>query len=474
MIRLLIVAVTFTLSIPLTAQSECEFDDSFSWVQEILRDNYSGYKDKVNSSNQAEFDQFTKDYERKIANAKSDTSAYRLIKEWMGWFRDGHVQFGYNAPQGSPEEIRAAFADWERIAHTEESFRSWLMDNPGDQLQGIWSTNNDSYKVGIIKSPTPTRDYAAFILQADSVYWMPSQVKFELKMLSENSFTVNYFMLDHSLRQEQGSIDDLTLAFENLGGWYQQFPKKGSPAVAASSSTYSVSKLDKETLVLTVPTMSETVRKELIQLLNDNKDWMEQTPNWIIDCRGNGGGSDITYAPLLPYLATGDINYDHSKIYATEVNAQKYLQLRRNKNYPWYQRVYFGLLGKKLLRNQGEYIGKKCSSVQKTRRVKPIPEQVVILMDRGCGSSCESFVLTAEQSEKVTTMGQNSAGVSDYGNLHTVMGPCGKFQMSYPTSRYCRVDDGRGIDIIGISPDVEIAKDEDWIQIAHQRLTNQD
>ena len=452
----------------LFAQNDCTYEDTFNWVQDILKVNYSGYKDKVTADNQAEFVQFTRIYQDKIISAESDSACYRLIKEWMGWFRDGHVQFGYQTIDRSPAEIRAAYADWERIDFTEESFHAWLDTQPGDALQGIWSSNSGAYKVGIVKSPTESRDYAGFIIQADSLYWMPGQVKFELKMdESTQQFKLNYYMQDHSLREEQAKVNGLILEFSNLGNWYQLYPEQGKPVAEATRQTYTLEKVDDETLKLTVPTMSESVRKELIALLDDNKEWIESTPNWIIDCRGNGGGSDITYAPLLPYLATGDIYYDHSKIYATKENAQKYLKLRRNKDYPWYQRVYFGWLGKKLLRKQGEFVGKSCSSIDKTRRVRPFPQQVVVMMDRGCGSSCESFVQVAEQSEKVTTIGQNSAGVSDYGNLHTIVGPCGRFQMSYPTSRYCRVDEGRGIDFIGIDPDVRVGEEEDWLEVAN-------
>jgi C-terminal processing protease CtpA/Prc len=77
----------------------------------------------------------------------------------------------------------------------------------------------------------------------------------------------------------------------------------------------------------------------------------------------------------------------------------------------------------------------------------------------------------ARQSQKVTLIGVNTAGVSDYGNLHSIAFPCGNFTMSYPTTRSSAVDVGKGIDTVGIPPDIRLdTAQKDWVEFARLHL----
>ena len=69
-----IVVFTLLFSTHIIAQDSCTYEETFHWAQELLRVNYSGYKDKVNPENQQEFAAFTAEYQQKIAAAESDTS----------------------------------------------------------------------------------------------------------------------------------------------------------------------------------------------------------------------------------------------------------------------------------------------------------------------------------------------------------------------------------------------------------------
>ena len=462
--------------VPALAQEEdCSCPDVFSWVQEKLERNYAGYRDKVTDENREAFAEHTAAFATTVDEVPADTSCHRLIREWSGWFRDGHVQLNYQQSEEEPEVIRERYADWERLDMSAEQLKDYL-DSRSEQhpLEGIWQSSIGSYQVGIIRDEEGGRDFMAFILQADSVWWMPGQIKFELFEEGAGGYRVNYYMRNHSLQQQTAGLNGLYLEVSELGSWYQLYPEEATPPVAEPQQIYSLETVDSQTLLLRLPTMNENFRKQLSELLDEQKELLESTPNWIIDCRGNGGGSDITYYPLRPYIATGDIRYDHTQTWATEDNAEKYTNLRHNKNFPWLQRIGFGMYARKMRRRAGEFIGKKCSSTEKTRRVRPLPERVVILVDGDCASSCEQFLLYSRQSEKVTLMGSSSAGILDYGNLHWMDSPCGSFTLYYPTSRSCRVEDGRGIDNVGIPPDVELGEEEDWVERARQHLQELD
>jgi Periplasmic protease len=85
--------------------------------------------------------------------------------------------------------------------------------------------------------------------------------------------------------------------------------------------------------------------------------------------------------------------------------------------------------------------------------VYPMPRAVAVLVDGGCASSCEDFVLMAQQSAKVTVVGPaRTAGIHDYGNVRALWLP-GWRRLRVPTSRSRRLP-AEAIDNVGLAPEV--------------------
>lgn len=465
----LILFLFFILPGPVFAQP-CSCVDQFDWLRQKLAVNYSGYRDKVNPSNQAGFDAHTAAYRQKAEAVSADTACLRLLREWAGWFHDGHVQIGFQAAAADrPEDIRQRFADWETVAFREAEARAYLSEPGRDPVEGIYRADAGNYRVALVKNSTAQRDYAAIVLQADSVWWMPGQIKFDLKSAGLDTYTSRYYMRDHSEQNPKATLDRGVLRLEGLGAWYRQYP--GPPVAIVAASVFTLQVLDSVTVLITVPTMNEGVRLELDSLIKANKTLLDRTPNLIVDCRNNGGGSDITYYPLKPYVYTGSVKGYPTQTYATEDNLQKYEKLRRDKSFPKRYRLYFGRMARKMRRNLGQFVGKCKEETERFRKVNPNPRQVAVLINGGCASSCEQFVYYARQSKRVTLIGQNTAGILDYGNLHTLEFPCPSFSLAYPTSRSCRVDVGQALDGTGMSPDIRLEEaGEDWVAFARRYL----
>jgi hypothetical protein len=460
----------FLFSTLLPAQS-CPCVTQFDWLRQKLELNYSGYRDKVTPQNQADFEKHTNVYKDKIAGAKTDTACLRLLTEWAGWFRDGHVQIFPKGPAVTedPAIIRQRFVNGETFALPEPQARDYVQKPGRDPIEGIYQNVEGNYRIALVKNSMPERDFAAVILQADSIWWMPGQVKFDLKQTAPGQYSSRYYMRDHSERTPTATFRDGKLEFEGLGTWYKQFP--GTPAAIPPTAIFTLEKVDSSTLLLTIPTMNESVRGQLDSLIRANSALLERTPNLIIDCRDNGGGSDITFYPLRPYVYSGPVKGYGAQIYATDDNIEKYDRLRHNKDFSRNYRLYFAHLSRKMRRNKGAFIGKCREETQKFKKLKPYPQRVAILINGGCASSCEQFVYYARQSDRVTLIGQNTAGIMDYGNLHEMDFPCGAFGLAYPTSRSCRVDAGQAIDGTGMPPDVRLEeKDKDWVEFAQQYL----
>ncbi|MCB0575297.1 MAG: hypothetical protein KDC61_12115, partial [Saprospiraceae bacterium] len=282
-------------------------------------------------------------------------------------------------------------------------------------------------------------------------------------------YSSRVFLRDHSERSAEVSLNGGILRFQDLGNWYRQYP--GEALAAKRPAVYTLNSLDDHTLLLRVPTMNASVRLELDSLITANKDLLARTPRLIIDCRDNGGGSDITFYPLRPYVYTGPARGYHFRIYATADNIEKYAALGSDRDYPKKQRRGYKKMAKKLRKQKGRMYG-FCEYVRnKPQWISPNPKKVAILIDGGCASSCEQFLFYARQSKRVTLIGTNTAGIADYGNLHNLNSPGEKFVLYYPTARSCRIDAGEGIDGVGIPPDARIEDEKtDWVEFARSYL----
>ncbi|MCB0644520.1 MAG: hypothetical protein KDC44_22905 [Phaeodactylibacter sp.] len=460
------------LCLPLWAAAQhCDCPQNFNWLVQKIELNYPGYGDKVTADTEADLEQHTRHYAGLIQNTQADTTCLRLLREWTAWFKDEHLSIGMELPEESPAQIRAHFAGWERIEQSEAEIRAYLDQAGRHPLEGIWQSNSSNYRVAILQNQTAARDFAATIIQADSVWWLPGQVKFELKSTAADQFEVRYYMKDHSLREDKATLKGLNLALQDLGDWHQVYPQQGQPGPESTSSNtlHSLKSLNDQTVYIRMTTMDASDRKEFKKLIKTHKKLLERTPQLILDLRGNGGGSDITYGPILPYLYTDPVVSDNIQIYLTDDNIDKFAELAGYKDLPWLRRQYYRRYAKKLRKQEGDWYtpGGECQDETTIKHPSPMPQKVAVLIDRGCGSSCEQLVLFADACSRVTLMGQNTGGVLDYANVFNLAFPTGNMDLYYPTTRSCRVADGRGIDNVGIPPDVRIGEEvEDWVEFA--------
>ncbi|MEI6408715.1 MAG: S41 family peptidase [Bacteroidota bacterium] len=458
----------------LSAQSPtCDCPKEFNWLQEKIRTNYPGYKDKITAATQADFERHTNEIRLKTSANPSSDSCLQLLRNWTAWFHDAHmgIQSGASAPE-DPALVRARYAQTETIALDETAVKTRLSQPDRDPIEGIYVNDSKAYRVALLKFPGPERDFAAFVLKADSVYWVPGQVKFNLKRKTGDTYDCQYFMRDHSSQNKEVKFDAGMIEILGIGWFAMEYPLKNASLTKANGSgNFEIKPLNEQTLYLRMATMDDTYRWEFENLVKEKQALLDHYQNWIIDVRGNGGGSDVTYYPLRKYLYTKPVTTHRANLYATHDNAEKFRLLSHDhKSTNWYERLYYRHLSKKMERNKGQLIGQKGLGTTKLRGAKKLPLKVVVLQDKGCGSSCEQFVLFAQQSDKVTLMGTNTYGVLDYANVHVLPFNNGQWTLHYPTSRSTRIDEGKGIDNIGIPASVPLQPGTDWLKAAQEFL----
>jgi len=85
------------------------------------------------------------------------------------------------------------------------------------------------------------------------------------------------------------------------------------------------------------------------------------------------------------------------------------------------------------------------------------PKNIGIIVNKGCASSTEQFLLEAKQSKKVKVFGTNTLGAIDISNMYLAESPCKEFRLHYCLTRRLWLPE-LTFDDIGLQPDFYLDK----------------
>lgn len=337
--------------------------------------------------------------------------------------------------------------------------------------QTVWADSNQSHECLLDLKALPE-----FILNNDAggkdifqekgeLYFSTALQKSEQKIASVMSSNDCQSVLRdylHAWRKGHLEIDTLDAGHNNVN---TAAPEENLNVQSKPNPQPEINFLSSKTLVLRLPDFSPSNRQSLIDLLEKYRRKLARTPNWIIDVRGNGGGADSSYKPLLPWVLENETQDIGASWLATpdNIKGQRSLCARfapgdadcissleeaatRMENKP---------VGSFVPQGDGPLITHSAAEKH------PHPKRVALVIDQGCGSSCEEFVLKLRQSFNVKTIGTRTHGSLDYSNLRSYLLPSGKRELWYATSRSNRLPDFK-VDGSGIMADIyfPVPKDE--------------
>lgn len=441
----------------------CNCGDNFKYLTQKIAKNYVGYSDKVTPKNQLQFRKFT-DSIQQVANQANQYKCLSLCREWLEFFKDKHIGFGMAFDKLNSDSVRTFFADEEKTDWTDSKFKSYLIQNKAklDPVEGIWSSG--IYEVGIVKDIKPNQ-FMAFVLKADSVRWMPQQVKFRIMKQGGQYQTIYFSGGDHSEQHPTLIKDADTLDF----GFFKKWVKEPKPLNTTFKNEKEIDLspkfrvLDNETAIFEMPSFGKLDYVAPTEvLIKKNESILKNTKHLIIDLRNNSGGSVLVYEKLMPYLYTNPILKEGGFVLATAENIRD----GYSKEYPEISdsiRTVFKKDLATLKAHEGELYKLYPVDTIKFNTVYKNPERVSFLVNRNTGSAAELFLLEAKQSKKVKLYGTNSSGAIDYTEFITSKMPCNFYTLYYPACKSLRLPD-YPLDNIGIKPDVAIpANITDWI-----------
>lgn len=479
--NLFLIIILFTTA-SLSFAQDCDCTKNFDWVKKTFEENDAGFQYALKTKGEQAYADHNKRILDKVQNAKTLAECTPVLYEWLQFFRSGHIAIRLNeqTSQTSPVISEKRFSDWETYTIKTEDFKKYLDKNKTSDYEGIWET--EPYKIGIKKEDGK---YIGFIIESGAETWTKGQVKLKFSIAEENVSSV-FYMRDHSAVESNivtmTGKNHLQIGNITLSRLYPQIedePKYLQYFKALNAEEPYIEQLNETTLYLRIPSFNEHYKKMIDSVLNVNKEKILTTKNLIIDIRNNGGGSDASYAEIIPYLYTNPIRSIGVEYLSTKLNNQRMLDFINNPEYEfdeegkkWAKESY-----DKLESRLGQFVNLDTAivSIGKLDTIYPYPLNIGIIINEANGSTAEQFLLEAKQSKKVKLFGVTTFGVLDISNMYFVESPCKEFQLGYSLSRSMRIPDFT-IDEKGIQPDYYLDKSipqYEWTDFVNKILNGQ-
>ncbi len=460
--NLILIIILFTTTLSFAQNCDCQ--GNYEWVKKTFEKNDAGFQYAIKTKGEQAYLDHNKRILDKVQNAKTLIECTPVLYEWLQFFRSGHIaiQLNEQTQQINTEKSENQFYDWDTYTIKTEDFKKYLDKNKISDYEGIWKT--EPYIIGIKKEG---EKYIGFIIESGAETWTKGQIKLKFSLTEENISSV-FYMRDHSavesnnitmIEKNHLQIGNITLS--------RLYPKiEGEPKYlqyfkSLNAEQPYIEKLNETTLYFRIPSFNERYKKMIDSVLNVNKEKILATKNLIIDIRNNGGGSDASYAEIIPFLYTNPIRSVGVEFLSTKLNNQRMLDFINKPEYEfddevkkWAKEAY-----DKLESKLGQFVNlnEDIVSIGKLDTIYPYPQNIGIIINENNGSTAEQFLLEAKQSKKVKLFGVTTFGVLDISNMYFVESPCKEFQLGYSLSRSMRIPEFT-IDEKGIQPDYYLDK----------------
>ncbi|QQR87309.1 MAG: hypothetical protein IPJ76_03550 [Flavobacteriales bacterium] len=458
-------AVTLTSTCTLVAQT-CDCPTTFAWMVTTFEENDAGFQLVVDRKGTAEYAKHTEASRARVAGITDLRACTQALNDWLQWFRHGHIgieptEKATAAQQAGPPPVNggAPRPPGRTIKVNEAALlKQWSKANGREPVEGIWSLG--AYRLAVTKDATKPGTYAAVILSSTNPNWKPGEVKAEFAATGDG-FAGTYFMGDHSPEPVQVRLVPGSGGLLEMNGlWVRELPPAGLTMEeqvtlrTGNANTPFLERLSDRTLYLRIPSFAFGQKVLIDSVLAANDTLIRSTENFIIDIRNGTGGSDASYAGLIPYLCSGPMRSVGVKLRATELNAAGY-------------EAYADMFGR------GTEDGRECLDVATRMRaalntwlevedqpwtvdsshaVLPFPLRVGIICNGGNGSTDEQFLLDVRTSAKVKLFGHPTMGSIDVSNMRLVTSPDGCFELGYTMSMSHRLPT-MPMDVMGVQPD---------------------
>ncbi len=464
-IRMLIPAAALLFAASAHAQP-CDCPATFEWMVSTFEQNDAGFQLVLDRKGEAEYREHTEAFLDKVSGTSDLMACTELLNDWLQWFRRGHIGIGPTEQAMQLQEAQAeqgndgAPAARGRVMKVNEAqlIKQWGKAKELDPFEGIWTMG--PYRIALAKDDVRLNGMAAVILSSKNPNWKPGEVKAEFGS-SVKGHEGTFYMGDHSPQPMTVQfVPGSTAVLEMNGLWVREFPatelsmQEQILVRTIRTDTPFLERLSDRTLFLRIPSFAFEQKVLIDSLLAVNDALIRGTENLIIDIRNGTGGSDASYAGLMPYLYTGPMRSVGVKLWCTELNAAGYEAYADMFGRDTEDGAFCLDVATRMRAALGTWLemNEQPWSVDSSHTVLPFPQRIGIMQNGGNGSTDEQFLLEARTSAKVKLFGHPTMGSLDVSNMRQVTSPDGCFQLGYTMSMSHRLP-LMPVDVMGIQPD---------------------
>lgn len=463
--------LAFVLTLSSFSQENCNCEQALNQLIEKVESDYPGFTEKT--TYELIYSNF-KDGLKIKSQSILEQDCYNLLKTYTNYFKDGHITLTETNVEDNTQVAERSSKSYAKQEISLEDFYKHI-SNSSDELEGVWKSG--SYKVGLLKSDN---EYQGFIIESGNKNWKANEIKFRLK----SDGKANYYMGDHSLREDGYELFEGTILYFNntKSVFLKELPK---PSLSEKQIQLKLNEIDgfyfkrlsEKTVLLCISSFEQSYVERIEKLIDENIELLESCENLIIDVRDNYGGTDNAYEKLLPYVCTNNLRSMGTEFLATPTlidGLQYWLDITPDEEkYMNDKKMVSGWISL-FEANLGEFVNTDSTNVfiTEVNIAEHSPEQVIILANEMVGSSGEAFVFRLKQSKKVKILGKPTYGALDYASARVFNFGCDNYELLLPTWRARRLPD-YPIDNIGVQPDIYLDNSvEDWIQFAIDYVEN--
>jgi len=432
----------------------CSCETEFNYIENFMAKNYAGFNDKKALMTDAGYEKLVNEYRNYCKGPHSTEKCLLIISEFLDHFKDHHVSVGVNF---DPYKKDSVFISKREIIPISDEKIAELRKST--TFEGIYNFHDTAlYKIAVIKDKTPLHDYIGIIIKSSLPGWKRGMIKFEGKLTSDSLAKGVLYIINQMPKQEYFYFGGNFISgdWQREGTTREKLNYKYVPVASR--------KLSDKTLYIKISNFGPSNAKNIDSVMRVNEPLLKTMPNLVLDLRGNGGGADFAYGPLLPYVYTDPVKEIGVSLWSTEANINGWKKYLDDKDLPDENRKEITGIIQQLEANKGKWVSTSDDELISNYKKLPSPSKIVILIDKGCASTTEQFLLFARQSSKVIFMGQSTSGTLDYSNVVEAPFSCMPYTLRYSSSRSRRIDHNQGIDNTGLKPDHYLSQKDDWIQ----------
>jgi hypothetical protein len=418
-----IVALFFFILTNTCFCQQCTCSKVYEEVVEKIEENYSGFYDIMDSKfeeyNKVKNKQHVATYNIAIFNF----NCYLEIKKYFAFFGDPHLVFLFDG-KGKPNETRNFFSASFPIPAAADS----AVKNYHNFLEGFWVDDNGRYSIKIIG--LSKNHFIGTIVTGDSLYWFSNQVKIDISKKG-NNWVATFYLKDHSTVIEKLEVEP---NFFKIGR-YVRFSRIGFESMMEKPQ-FKFSTVNDKCCYLKIPNFTVENARVIDSLIETNRSVIEKMPNLVIDLRNNGGGSIIGFAKILPLFGKQQFKKYGASFRSSKGTISKIEAYIKDTTLPQsiingYKKLLIKLNNAKdtmvEISKTGDYF------IDTFYRY---PQKIFIFVNEKSASAAEQLLSYAQQSQKVTILGNTTAGATYYNDVNTIaLDNCSFLIVNVPMSR---------------------------------------